>query len=139
MSSVRKTVMAPGLSSSVTKKNLSLSPPAAADPSFQLRDKGLLRYRPHPQRKDRLAGRPDKTPRARPCFTRSTSSALPRLFPLGSLLCKLCRTNERSPYNCLRCSFHRSFIVATTHNWATEDHRGMKKKKKTDERELIAT
>lgn len=74
MSPVRKNVIVPELfGDQRIYPSVLPSPPPLLLCHFQLRDKGLLRYRPHPPRRDRLLGRPIKH---RGHVLRGTSSAL---------------------------------------------------------------
>lgn len=84
---VRRTVRRPENILPLSSPSLPLlhSPRNLSRP-FQLRDKGLLRYRLHPPTRGSSSRSANKTPW--PCFTRDIKRALPRLFPLGSLLCK---------------------------------------------------
>lgn len=78
-----KTSSSPGRS--MTEEYPSALPPPSPPRPFQLRDKGLLRYRPPPTAKGSSSRSANKTPW--PCFTRDIKRVA-RLFPLGSLLCK---------------------------------------------------
>lgn len=87
MSPVRKKRHRPRCRSMTEEYPSAFSPfPLPLPRPFQLRDKGLLRYRLHPSPKKGSSSRSaNKTPW--PCFTRDIKRVA-RLFPLGSLLCK---------------------------------------------------